>query len=152
QAMLRVFPSILPYAAGCPKVLVRANARMRTTGCPAKLVGWEGACVRLCLLSDYSVIPSTAAEMDYNLSTVHHCATALARQGHMVFCLLAAESLHAFWAEAALAPAADALPPTCRYIVPVQPYQCAGVRLLCVDQQVWQHLDLHTRLFTFVCL
>jgi hypothetical protein len=108
--------------------------------------------VRLCLISDYPVIPPTAAEMDYNLSTVHRCARALVQQGHQVYWLLPTESLQAFQAEAALAPAADTLPPTCRYIVPVQPYQYAGVRLFCVDQQVWQHPDLHTRLFTFVCL
>ena len=48
--------------------------------------------------------------------------------------------------------AVDTLLPTCRYVVPVQAYQCAGVRLLCVHQEVWQHADLHTRLFTFVCL
>ena len=109
--------------------------------------------MRLCLLSDYPVIPQTAAEMDYNLSTVRRCAMALAQQGHQVYWLLSTDSLQAFQAEAALAPAAaDTLPPTCRYIVPVQPYQCAGIRLLCVHQQVWQHADLHTRLFTFICL
>ena len=109
--------------------------------------------MRLCLISDYPVIPQTAAEMDYNLSAVRRCAIALVQQGHQVYWLLSTESLQAFQAEAALVPAAaDILPPTCRHIVPVQPYQCAGVRLLCVHQEVWQHADLHTRLFTFVCL
>ena len=109
--------------------------------------------MRLCLISDYPVIPQTAAEMDYDLSAVCRCAMALAQHGHQVYWLLSTESLQAFQAEVALAPAvADTLPPTCRYIVPVQPYQCAGVRLLCVHQEVWQHADLHTRLFTFVCL
>ena len=114
---------------------------------------YSGVCVRLCLLSDYPVIPSTTAELDYHLSSVRHCAMALVQQGHQVYWLLSAESLQSFQAEPALASAAaDVLPPTCRYIVPVQPYECAGVRLLCVDQQVWHHPDLHTRLFTFVCL
>ena len=109
--------------------------------------------MRLCLIGDYPVIPQTAAEMDYDLSAVRRCAMALVQQGHQVYWLLSTESLPAFQAEAALAPAAaDTLPSTCRYIVPVQPYQCAGVRLLCVHQEVWQHADLHTRLFTFVCL
>src|SRR5207244_2515149 len=91
--------------------------------------------------------------MDYDLSAVCRCAMALAQHGHQVYWLLSTESLQAFQAEAALAPAvADTLPPTCRYIVPVQPYQCAGVRLLCVHQEVGQRADLHTRRITFVCL
>jgi len=109
--------------------------------------------VRLCLISAHPVIPQTATEMDYDLRAVCRCATALVQQGHQVYWLLSTASLPTLQAEAALVPAAaDTLPPTCRYIVPVQPYQCAGVRLLCVHQEVWQHADLHTRLFTFVCL
>lgn len=109
--------------------------------------------MRLCLISDYPAIPQAATALHYDLSTVRHCATALVQQGHQVYWLLSTESLQAFQADAALSPVeADTLPPTCRYIVPVQPYQCAGVRLLCVHQQVWQHADLHTRLFTFICL
>jgi hypothetical protein len=109
--------------------------------------------VRLCLISDYPAISQTAAEMGDDLSAMRRCAKALVQQGHQVYWLLSTESLQAFQAEAALAPAAaDTLPPTCRYIVPVQPYQCAGVRLLCVHQEIWQHADLHTRLFTLVCL
>src|SRR5262245_40129571 len=78
---------------------------------------------------------------------------ALAQQGHQVYWLLSTESLQALQAEAALAPAAvETLPAICRHIVPVQPYQCAEVRLLCVHQEVWQHADQHTRLFTFLCL
>lgn len=109
--------------------------------------------MRLCLISDHPVIPQTATEMDYDLSAVRRCATALVQQGHQVYWLLSTASIPALQTETALVPAAaDALPPTCRYIVPVQPYQCAGVRLLCVHQEVWQHAELHTRLFTFVCL
>src|SRR5262249_29467359 len=114
---------------------------------------YEGVCVRLCVISDYPVIAQTTAELDYDLSVVRRCAMALAQQGHQVYWLLSTESIQALQAEGALAPApADTLPPTCRYIVPVQPYQYAGVRLLCVHQDVWQHADRHTRLFTFLCL
>ena len=109
--------------------------------------------MRLCFISDYPVISQTPAEIDYDLSAVQRCAMALVQQGHEVYWLLSTESLPAFQAAAALIPAAaDTLPPTCRYVVPVEPYQCAGVRLLCIHQEVWQHADLHTRLFTFVCL
>src|SRR5262249_49229095 len=121
QAMLRVLLSILPYATGCPKVLVCAwstHARDQ----------YSGGRARLCLLSDYPVIPTTTAELDYHLSSVRHYAMALVQQGHQVYWLLSTESLQSFQAEPALASAAaDVLPPTCRYIVPVQPYECAGV-------------------------
>ena len=114
---------------------------------------YEGVCVRLCLISDYPVIPQTTADLDYDLNVVCRCAMALAQQGHHVYWLLSTASLPTFQAEAALAPAvADTLPPTCRHIIPIQPYQYAGVRLLCVHQEVWQHADQHTRLFTFLCL
>src|SRR5262249_52685022 len=94
-----------------------------------------------------------AAEVSYDLSAVRRCAMALVQQGHQVYWLLSTASFQALQAEAALAPAAaDILPPTCRHVVPVQPYQCTGVRLLCVNQEIWQHTDLHTRLFTFLCL
>ena len=109
--------------------------------------------MRLCMISDYPVISRTAAEMDYDLSAVQRCAMALVQEGHEVYWLLSTESLSALQAEAAVVPAAaETLPATCRYIVPVQPYQCAGVRLFCVHQEVWQHADRHTRLFTFLCL
>ena len=109
--------------------------------------------MRLCLISDYPVIPQMATEIGYDLSAVRRCAMALVRQGHQVYWLLSTASFQALRAEAALAPAAaDTLPPTCRYVVPVQPYQCAGVQLLCINQEIWQHTDLHTRLFTFIRL
>ncbi len=109
--------------------------------------------MRLCVISDHPVIAQTTAELDSDLSAVRRCAMALAQQGHQVYWLLSTESIQALQAEAVLAPApADTLPPTCRYIVPVQPYQYAGVWLLCVHQGVWQHADRHTRLFTFLCL
>jgi hypothetical protein len=77
---------------------------------------------------------------------------ALVQHGHQVYWLLPTDSLPALDA-AALAPAvAEAVPATCRYIVPVQPYQCAGVQIIGVDHHVWQHADLHTRLFTFLSL
>jgi len=46
----------------------------------------------------------------------------------------------------------DDLPPTCRYVVPCQPYRLAGLQLFCVEAEVWDRSDLHTRLYTFLCL
>jgi len=109
--------------------------------------------VRLCWISDHSTVPQTAATVDRELAALRQCAIALVQQGHQVYWVLSPRTLEAFHDEPALAHAtADALPPTCQYVVPLQPYQYAGVQLFCVDQQVWQHPDSHTRLFTFLCL
>ena len=109
--------------------------------------------MRLWLISDHPVIPQTTAEKAYDLSALRRWAVALVQQGHQVYWLLSTRSLQALHAEVALAPVAvDTLPVTCRYVVPVQPYQLAGIHIFCVDQHVWQHADLHTRLFTFLCL
>jgi hypothetical protein len=37
-------------------------------------------------------------------------------------------------------------------VVPYQAYRLAGVHVCAVDVAVWQHPDLHTRLFTLLCL
>ena len=109
--------------------------------------------MRLGVISDYPVIPQTTAEAGYDLRTLRHWAVALVQQGHQVSWLLSTSSLQALEAEGVLSPAAaDMLPATCRYVVPVQPYQLAGVDIFCMDHHVWQHTDLHTRLFTFLCL
>jgi hypothetical protein len=47
---------------------------------------------------------------------------------------------------------AQDVPATCRYVVPYQAYRFAGVPLLCVYSPCWQRPDLHTRLFTLLCL
>lgn len=107
--------------------------------------------MRLCVISAYPVIPQTPAGED--MRAVRRCAVALAQQGHQVYWLLSTENLRTWYNEAALGPVStDLLPPTCQYVVPVQTYQCEGIHLLCVNQELWQHPDLHTRLFTFLCL
>ena len=84
---------------------------------------------------------------------VRHYAVALVEQGHQVYWLASAEALRTLHNEAAqLTVAPDILPATCQYVVPVQTYHYEGIRLVCVDQEFWQHPDLHTRLFTYVCL
>jgi Glycosyltransferase Family 4 len=84
---------------------------------------------------------------------VRRCAVALVEQGHQVYWLASAEALRTLHNEAAqLTVATDILPSTCQYVVPVQTYHYEGIRLVCVHQELWQRPDLHTRLFTYLCL
>ena len=84
---------------------------------------------------------------------VRRCAVALVQQGHELYWLLSPEALRTLPNEAAqLTVATDILPSTCQYVVPVQMYHYEGIRLVCVNQEFWQHPDLHTRLFTCLCL
>ena len=84
---------------------------------------------------------------------VRRCAVALVEHGHQVYWLTSPEALRTLHNEAAqLTVATDILPSTCQYVVPVQTYHYEGIRLLCVNQEFWQHPDLHTRLFTYLCL
>ena len=84
---------------------------------------------------------------------VRRYAVALVAQGHQVYWLASTETLRTLHNGAApLTVATDILPATCQYVVPVQTYHYEGIRLMCVDQECWQHPDLHTRLFTYVCL
>jgi hypothetical protein len=84
---------------------------------------------------------------------VRHCAVALIEQGHQVDWLTSTEALRTLHNGAApLTVATDILPATCQYVVPVQVYHYEGIRLVCVNQEFWQQPDLHTRLFTYLCL
>jgi hypothetical protein len=95
--------------------------------------------VRLCVTGDSSA--------------VRRCAAALVEQGHQVYWLTSSETLRTLHHEAAqLTAATDIVPATCQYVVPVQTYHYEGIRLVCVNQEFWQRPDLHTRLFTYLCL
>lgn len=84
---------------------------------------------------------------------VRHYSIALVEQGHQVYWLASTEALQTLHnAAAQLTVATDILPATCQYVVPVQTYHYEGIRLVCVHQELWQHPDLHTRLFTCLCL
>src|SRR5206468_10240007 len=126
---------ILPYATSCPK----GTARGRSLS------------VRLCVISDYPVIPQTPDAED--VQAVCRCAVTLVQQGHQVYWLLSTGHMQALSNQASLGPVAtDILPPTCQYVLPVQAYHWERLRLLSINQELWQHSDLHTRLFTFLCL
>jgi hypothetical protein len=95
--------------------------------------------VRLCVIGDSP--------------DVRRCAVALVQHGHQVYWLASTEALRTLPNGAAQLPVAtDILPATCRFVAPVQAYQCEGIRLLCINQEFWQCPDLHTRLFTYLCL
>jgi hypothetical protein len=95
--------------------------------------------VRLCVIGDSP--------------DVQRCAVALVQQGHQVYWLLPPDALQTLRNRAAeLQVAPDLLPATCRSVIPVQTYHCEGIRLVCVTQECWQRPDLHTRLFTCLCL
>jgi len=82
-----------------------------------------------------------------------HCAVALTEQGHQVYWLASVEALRTLPnAAVQLKVATDLLPATCQYVMPMQTYHYAGIRLMCVNQEFWQRPDLHTRLFTYLCL
>jgi hypothetical protein len=84
---------------------------------------------------------------------VRHYAVALVKQGHQVYWLASTEVLRTLHNGAVqLTVATDILPSTCQYVVPVQAYHYKGISLVCVNQEFWQHPDLHTRLFTYLCL
>ena len=84
---------------------------------------------------------------------VRRCAVALVEQGHQVYWLASTEAVRTLHKEAVqLTVATDILPATCQYVAPMQTYHYEGIRLLCVNQEFWQHPDLHTRLFTYLCL
>src|SRR5262245_15106113 len=95
--------------------------------------------VRLCVIGDSP--------------DVRPCAVALVEQGHEVYWLTSTETLRTLHHGAEpLTVATDLLPATCQYVIPVQAYHYEGIRLVCVNQECWQHSDLHTRLFTYLCL
>ena len=84
---------------------------------------------------------------------VRHYAVALVKQGHQVYWLTSTEVLRTLHNGAVqLTVATDILPSTCQYVMPVQTYHYEGIRLMCVNQEFWQRPDLHTRLFTYLCL
>jgi hypothetical protein len=81
------------------------------------------------------------------------CAVALAQQGHQIYWLLPSDALQMLANGAVgLQTAPDLLPATCRSVIPVQTYHFEGIDLVCVNQECWQRPDLHTRLFTCLCL
>jgi hypothetical protein len=109
--------------------------------------------MRIGLVSHHPRDTATATEVDDDFVRLRWCAAALVRQGLQVDWLTSTDTVDALADHVHLRPAGDdALPPTCRYVLPCQPYDFKGVRLFCVDRTLWQERSLHTRLFTFLCL
>ncbi len=78
---------------------------------------------------------------------------ALGQQGHDVSWLVPTAYLPTLSVETErLTVATDILPATCQHVIPLQAYHYQGVQLLVISQTLWQQPELHTRLFTLLCL
>lgn len=110
-------------------------------------------CMRIALVSYHPIATSADAETCHDLLTLRQYAVILVRHGLQVLWLTSAETATALADDVSLLPTGeDDLPETCRHVIPCQPYRFEGVRLLCVDDSLWQQRALHTRLYTFVRL
>ena len=85
------------------------------------------------------------------LRELAQAVSALAQDGHEMTWLTSSDILHL--PLPALHPEQiEELPVTCRDVVPCQIYRLAGALVIGVEALVWQRPDLHTRLFTLLCL
>jgi hypothetical protein len=101
-----------------------------------------------------SHVPASTLEQD---GSTRECrvlcqyALTLARQGGLNFWLCSPETLGALATQVSLIPAATTdVPATCRHVVPLRPYRLEGIRLFCIDRDLWRQRDRHTRLFTLL--
>ena len=110
--------------------------------------------MRIGLISYHPTVSAAPAEevgSDFQ-SLCQYIAT-LQLHGYQVHWLSSTDTAAALAQDHRLVTAdAQDVPATCRYVVPYQPYRFAGASLLCVDSACWQRPDLHTRLFTLLCL
>ena len=75
----------------------------------------------------------------------------LAQNGYEITWLTSSDILHL--PMPALHPEpVEGLPVTCRDVVPCQMYRLGGAQVIVVEALIWQRPDLHTRLFTLLCL
>lgn len=81
-------------------------------------------------------------------ANLHGLARGLAQYGHEVYWFLPAAQIPAPRAAALR----DSLPATCQHVIPIQASEGQGVRLLGLDQALWEDPALHTRLFTCLSL
>lgn len=107
--------------------------------------------MRLCLISYHADVTGMDSAAQGHVQTLCQYVMALEQRGHEVF-WLSSQDLAQHGAAPLVATLLESLPPTCRYVVPCQTYRLAGVHVCVVDVAVWQHPDLHTRLFTLLCL
>jgi hypothetical protein len=92
-------------------------------------------------------------EMRNDVRTLGHYAVSLQQHGCQVQWLTSTSTTTVLAEDMPLVPTnQEDLPQTCRYVVPCQPYRLAGVQLLGVEPIVWERSDLHTRLYTLLCL
>lgn len=109
--------------------------------------------MRIGFVSDHVTHILADAATRHKVLRVGHHAQSLVRQGVQVQWIASTDTAAALANHAHLVAAGDeALPATCRHVLPCQPYDFEGVQLLCLTPSLWQDPALHTRLFTFLCL
>jgi hypothetical protein len=109
--------------------------------------------MRIGLISYHPTSSLADPEVYSDFQGVCQHAVALQQCGFQAYWLSSTDTAEALVSDSRLAAAeVQDVPATCRYVVPYHPYRIAGGPLLCVDRTVWQRADLHTRLFTLLCL
>jgi hypothetical protein len=109
--------------------------------------------MRIGFSSYHPLSTTTDSEIYDDFQLLCHAARALKQQGVQIHWLSSTDTAEALAHDPRLvATEAQSVPETCRYVVPYQAYHFADIPLMCVDGVLWQRSDLHTRLFTLLCL
>lgn len=107
--------------------------------------------MRLSMVSYHPLEPGAGHADSAELWELAQAVGALAQDGHEITWLTSSDILS--MPIPALHPEKiEGLPVTCRDVVPCQVYRLFGALVIGVEAQVWQRADLHTRLFTLLCL
>jgi hypothetical protein len=109
--------------------------------------------MRIGLSSYHPISTTTDIETSDDFQLLCHAAVALRQQGVQIHWLSSTDTAEVLAHDPRLvATEAQDVPATCRYVVPYQAYRFADIPLMCIDSALWQRSDLHTRLFTLLCL
>lgn len=107
--------------------------------------------MRIGLVSHFPARSPRATETAHECRSLLRYALALARHGLQNFWVCSTDTLALLTEYVTPLPGeATDVPATCRHVVPLRPYRLAGIRLFGVDRALWQHRDMHTRLFTLL--
>ena len=113
----------------------------------------EKTTANICVVSYHANSAAVDKPTRGTVVVVCEAAQRLAALGHRVDWITSPDTIATYAHDAAFVPASqDDLPPTCRYVLPCQPYRLADVTLFAVAPEVWRNTELQTRLFSFLCL
>jgi hypothetical protein len=109
--------------------------------------------MRIGFSSYHPLSTATDSETYDDFQLLCHAAVALKQQGVQIHWLSSTDTAEALAHDPRLVVTeAQSVPETCRYVVPYQAYRFADIPLMCIDSALWQRSELHTRLFTLLCL